>query len=167
MVELVCPSEKSLTLLAKGQLHGDEAKVVRAHAVGCPKCSLYLVGSGDTAAAPPAQVNCPPEQSLVALAKGQILGDAAADLRAHAQSCPKCSLYLMGQSDTAGAMLADANCPSEKVLTDVVKGTLRGGVADTVRSHAQSCPKCSVYLLGTAAQLPVPRRWKSVHRSNR
>jgi tetratricopeptide (TPR) repeat protein/predicted Ser/Thr protein kinase len=158
MVETVCPSEKILVQLAKGLLLGDEAKNVRAHAVTCPKCSLYLVGSGQTAAAPPLQASCPPEQSLLALARGKILGDSATELRKHAQSCEKCSLYLMGQSDTTAGNVLSEPCPSEQSLRQVVQGTLRGQPADTIRTHAKSCPKCSDALTGPnrpgAAPLP-------------
>lgn len=146
MVETVCPSEKFLVQLAQGQLQGDQAKTIRAHAVTCPKCSLYLVGAGQTAAAPLLPASCPPEQSLLALSQGKILGNSAAELRKHAQSCEKCSLYLMGQSDTtAGAALAES-CPSEQSLRDVVRGTLSGQPADTIRTHARSCPACSKVL---------------------
>ncbi len=52
--------------------------------------------------------DCPPEDQLIELAAGRLAGPVAQEVRAHAEHCPSCSMFLIGLSDTASG---SANAP--------------------------------------------------------
>src|SRR5262245_34221333 len=106
---------------------------------------------------------CPSQEAVIELAVGRLRGDSAVDIRSHTRSCPRCSIFLIGLSETAGGACAEkelalsdtaagevegALCPPQETLIELALGRLRGGAAAEIRAHTKSCRKCSKFLIG-------------------